>query len=50
MRFEKVIWTLLAMWLIGGGVIWNAAPETNTGNTGEYQAADGGSTIPPPPK
>ena len=48
MRFEKLIWTVLAMWLASAASLWTAAPKASTGEPGEYQAADGGSTFPPP--
>lgn len=50
MRFESLLWTLLAMFLIGG-VGWDGDSLVgDVSGGGEYQAADGASEIPPPPR
>ena len=47
MRFDRLIWTLVAMWwMVGGGITRVEAPEAKPG---VFEAADGGSENPPPP-
>ena len=51
MRFEKLLWVVLAMFLSGGagdtlvGAVSDAGSETGSG---EYQALDGTAGNPPP--
>ena len=48
MRFESLLWTILTMFLIGVAG-WNADSLVGgVSGGGEYHAADGGSTFPPP--
>ena len=49
MRFESLLWTMLALFLVGGSAIEteNVVVGVNTGG-GEYQAADGDQKVPPP--
>jgi hypothetical protein len=49
MRFESLVWTLLALFLVGGSVVGTDTLVTGV-NTGgrEYQSADGDVKIPPP--
>ena len=48
MRFENLLWTVLAMFLIGGAGWDRDSLVGDVSGGGEYQAADGGSIIPPP--
>lgn len=50
MRFESLLWAVLAMFLMGGVAGDGASLAGDVSAGGEYQAADGGSTVPPPPK
>jgi hypothetical protein len=45
MRFEKVIWTLLALFIVGSSLTTD--PLLETGDGGRYEAADGEQKIPP---
>jgi hypothetical protein len=45
MRFESLIWMLLALFVIGGAETRIGGTEATTG---EFQAADGGTENPPP--
>jgi hypothetical protein len=47
MRFESLIWTLLALFIVGGAETRIGGTEATTA-TGEFQAADGGTWNPPP--
>ena len=47
MRFEKLVWAVLALFLSGGG--WFGVPDDGAvSDGGKYEAADGGSDVPPP--
>lgn len=45
MRFESLLWTALAMLLMGGAG-WNT--DSLVGGSRDYQATDGTSQVPPP--
>lgn len=49
MRFESLLWTVLALFIVGGSLL---EPETLGGGVSpggqEYQATDGGAKMPPP--
>ena len=45
MHFEKVVWTLLALFIVGSGVTTD--PLLEAGDGGRYEAADGEQKIPP---
>ena len=47
MRFEKLLWAALAMLLSGGAGLGDTLGGAVT-ESGAYDAADGGSDIPPP--
>lgn len=48
MRFESFLWKVLVVFLVGG-VGWETAGGVQPLQTDEqFEAADGGSTIPPP--
>ena len=47
MRFESLLWSALVMLLtVGAG--WSGDSLVGPSGSGDYQAADGGSTVPPP--
>jgi hypothetical protein len=45
MRFEMVVWTLMALFVIGSGL--GTDPLVGTDDGGRYAAADGEQKIPP---
>ena len=45
MRFEKVVWTLLALFIVGSAAVTDPLLEPADG--GRYEAADGEQKIPP---
>jgi len=47
MRFEKLLWVVLAMFLTGGAEVGDTLVGA-VSESGEYQAADGGTGNPPP--
>jgi len=48
MRFEKLVWFVLAMFLSAGATFEETSIVGAVGEEREYQAADGTSQIPPP--
>jgi hypothetical protein len=44
MRFESVLWAVLALLLVGSG----AVSDTAVGTEEQYSSADGGNEVPPP--
>ena len=47
MRFESLLWSALAMFLMGGAA-FNDSLAGGASGSGEYQATDGTTPIPPP--
>ncbi len=47
MRFESLLWSALAMFLMGGAA-FNDSLDGGATSGGEYRASDGTSPIPPP--
>ena len=48
MRFESLLWMVLAMFLMGGAAWEEGSLVGGVSGSRDYQAADGGSEIPPP--
>jgi hypothetical protein len=49
MRFEKLVWTVLAMFLVVGAGWDEQSLVGGVTESRDYQAADGGTEVPPPP-
>jgi hypothetical protein len=47
MRFESLLWLVLAM-LLSGGVGWDGGSAQPPQDAEQFEAADGGTEIPPP--
>jgi hypothetical protein len=48
MRFEKIVWTLLALFIVGGSGVETDMVVGGVDTRGQYQAADGEQKVPPP--
>jgi len=48
MRFESLLWMALAMFLVGAASWEEQSLVGGVSDSGGYQAADGGSEVPPP--
>jgi hypothetical protein len=50
MRFESLMWKVVVVFLVAGSVAWGTgtAPAIEDGDV--FEAHDGGSEIPPPPR
>jgi hypothetical protein len=49
MRFEKLLWSILLLWL-AGGIGWDGGSTQPLEDSEPLQALDGCSTFPPPPR
>lgn len=49
MRFESLMWSILLLLLVGG-IGWDGGSAQPLQDAEQFEAADGGSMIPPPPR
>jgi len=47
MRFEKLLWSILLLWLVGGIGLEGGSTQPLE-DAGQFQAMDGCSSVPPP--